>query len=259
MLRQLPATESPLAPADLLLPTHTAGAAAAQREQTMHLQSSLEHARRGMGLQVVLHDVTLQRRLPPPAQRLQLTQLLPPWAEWDQQASSCSIYTDDSPGEAQQWPCKWRRLEQPFTRQAEAEATLLLPPSAGLTVRLRLALDGHRMPSGVVYPSDAHRGFDLPPAHAQLLSADRVPAAAVTHDGQLVSSETAEAAKDTLLQAMGHPLPIESLGPDFSMPYNVVTVSLTILASVGGGLINLLVRWGRLHATQPWPLKPREQ
>jgi len=233
------------APVDLLLPLAGNEPSATQLGDILQVRSSLEHTQRGMGRHVVVHDVTAARQAGQ-ARPLQLLQLLPQWLEWQQNASDCTVYLMKSPGRGRAWPCDLQLQHDALTHQASAVVTLTSPAEQHFTVRIRLVLDGYFMPVGAAYPSDAHRGFDLPPAHAQLWCAAAGKATAVN---------AATPADCTKLEAFGHPLPIEGLGPDFSMPYNVVTVSLTILASVGGGLVNLLLRWGRLHATKPWPLK----
>ncbi len=235
------------APADLLLPLLEG--ATAEDHHAMYIRSSLEHVQRGMGVQVLVHDVSIPPLPSGTGVRLHLQQRLPQWIKWVSQRSTCSTLSFDTPDAPRFTDCVWNSSGDPFTELSTASVHLpLLPTERPQTVRFRMFFDGHYMPAGSMYPSDAHRGFDIPPATAQLLEIHSAQAH-VAGSGSVTTEASAQASP--LWVASGHALPMEGLGPDFSMPYNVVTVSLTILASVGGGLINLLLRWGRLHATVP--------
>ena len=71
------------------------------------------------------------------------------------------------------------------------------------------------------YPPDANRGFDVAPATIRLVS--------TVEDGQSMYLRTT-----SLLL----PLPT----PDFSMPYNVIILTSTVIAMAFGSVFNLLVR-----------------
>jgi phosphatidylinositol glycan class T len=73
------------------------------------------------------------------------------------------------------------------------------------------------------YPPDANRGFDVAPAVIRLISP-------LAHG----SSSPVYLRTTSLLL----PLPT----PDFSMPYNVIILTSTVIALAFGGIFNLLVR-----------------
>lgn len=72
------------------------------------------------------------------------------------------------------------------------------------------------------YPPDANRGFDVAPAVIRVLPADN-------------STEASQYLRTTSLLL---PLPT----PDFSMPYNVIILTSTVIALGFGSIFNLLVR-----------------
>ena len=75
------------------------------------------------------------------------------------------------------------------------------------------------------YPPDANRGFDIAPAVIRILP---------TTNGSALSSEAVYLRTTSLLL----PLPT----PDFSMPYNVIILTSTVMALAFGSIFNLLVR-----------------
>ena len=104
---------------------------------------------------------------------------------------------------------------------------LVLNASASWDFRVALPLDLLHMPIGEVYPSDAHRGMDMPPVQASVTCSH--------------SSEE--------LVGWSNPTPVEGPGPDFSMPYNVAVVAGTAMAFIVGGMLNVLTFQARLAAT----------
>ena len=72
------------------------------------------------------------------------------------------------------------------------------------------------------YPPDANRGFDVAPAVIRLISSDN-------------STST-----QTYLRTTSLLLPLPT--PDFSMPYNVIILTSTVMALAFGSIFNLLVR-----------------
>ncbi|MCJ1313164.1 Subunit of the glycosylphosphatidylinositol transamidase complex-like protein [Agyrium rufum] len=75
------------------------------------------------------------------------------------------------------------------------------------------------------YPPDANRGFDVPPAVIRLLP----------------SNDTTEGlSRTTYLRTTSLLLPLPT--PDFSMPYNVIILTSTVMALAFGFIFNLLVR-----------------
>ncbi|RKP15294.1 GPI transamidase component PIG-T [Piptocephalis cylindrospora] len=110
-------------------------------------------------------------------------------------------------------------------RPSIIELILQLPPSSILT----LVLDVDRaMLKYSEHPPDANRGFDLPPA---ILTLHHRP-------GQ-VSSEDADGGPWRLYTS---PLLVSLPTPDFSMPYNVITLTCTTVALFFGSMFNLLTR-----------------
>jgi len=69
------------------------------------------------------------------------------------------------------------------------------------------------------YPPDANRGFDIAPAMITIKSGDR-KGFSIRTTSLLLSLPT----------------------PDFSMPYNVIILSSTVMALAFGSIFNLLVR-----------------
>lgn len=76
------------------------------------------------------------------------------------------------------------------------------------------------------YPPDANRGFDIPAAIIRVL-----PSASSTDDEQQQGS---------YLRTTSLLLPLPT--PDFSMPYNVIILTSTVIALGFGSIFNLLVR-----------------
>ena len=73
------------------------------------------------------------------------------------------------------------------------------------------------------YPPDANRGFDVAPAVIRLISP-------TSHD----------TSDSTYLRTTSLLLPLPT--PDFSMPYNVIILTSTVIALAFGNIFNLLVR-----------------
>ncbi|GIL71952.1 hypothetical protein Vretifemale_2387 [Volvox reticuliferus] len=105
------------------------------------------------------------------------------------------------------------------------------------------------------YPPDAHRGFDVPAAVVSYLDPLYAPAVqwriTPPRDEDVTGTEVL---KSPLLSALsaGPVKQVYTVGllvplaaPDFSMPYNVICLSSTLLAVYFGALLNLLTRRGR--------------
>ena len=106
----------------------------------------------------------------------------------------------------------------------------MMPPKSSLTVyvefeKVFLALEEH--------PPDANRGADVIPGVAYFLNASdyRDPFGVIDIDDE---EHVLKVQSESLLV----PLPV----PDFSMPYNVITLSSTVLAFYFGAMLNTLVR-----------------
>lgn len=79
------------------------------------------------------------------------------------------------------------------------------------------------------YPPDANRGFDIAPAVIRLLPAS---------NGSTTSASSSQPAVYLRTTSLLLPLPT----PDFSMPYNVIILTSTVMALAFGNIFNLLVR-----------------
>lgn len=83
------------------------------------------------------------------------------------------------------------------------------------------------------YPPDANRGFDIAPAVIRIL-----PSSNSTRNAS--SSSTSSSSEGVYLRTTSLLLPLPT--PDFSMPYNVIILTSTVMALAFGGIFNLLVR-----------------
>ena len=79
------------------------------------------------------------------------------------------------------------------------------------------------------YPPDANRGFDIPAAIIRVLPSN-----------QPAEGRKGESAQGSYLRTTSLLLPLPT--PDFSMPYNVIILTSTVLALGFGSVFNLLVR-----------------
>ena len=104
-------------------------------------------------------------------------------------------------------------------RGTQLELRLVIPPSATLTLTYDFEKAILRYTE---YPPDANRGFDVAPAVIRILSGDEKPGPGIY-------------VRTTSLLL---PLPT----PDFSMPYNVIILTSTVMALGFGNIFNLLVR-----------------
>ena len=103
---------------------------------------------------------------------------------------------------------------QPHDRPALLQATIELPPHETIHLSLRVRKAFLRYQE---HPPDAQRGWDLPPA--VLVPVD-APHRRIYTSALLVDLAT----------------------PDFSMPYNVIIMSSTLIALIFGSLFNMLTR-----------------
>jgi phosphatidylinositol glycan class T len=81
------------------------------------------------------------------------------------------------------------------------------------------------------FPPDANRGFDIPSAIV-----------VVTLKDQKNTTNNKKKTAEQTIYTSG--LMIEMPYPDFSMPYNVVTLTSTLMAFIGGTVLNMLSRKG---------------
>jgi len=98
------------------------------------------------------------------------------------------------------------------------EPILVLPPFS--TVHLALDFDKMFL-QYTQHPPDAHRGWDLPPAVLIPLPSN---------------------SSSSLPRMYTNNLLVDLATPDFSMPYNVIIMTCTLLAMLFGNIFNLLTR-----------------
>jgi phosphatidylinositol glycan class T len=111
-------------------------------------------------------------------------------------------------------------------RGAHLELKLSIPPESTLTLSYDFEKAILRYTE---YPPDANRGFDVAPAVIKVL-----PHAV----GDLSDADTLRRGVYVRTTSLLLPLPT----PDFSMPYNVIILTSTVMALGFGGIYNILVR-----------------
>ncbi|KWU43951.1 Gpi16 subunit, GPI transamidase component [Rhodotorula sp. JG-1b] len=120
--------------------------------------------------------------------------------------------------------------ERPTTLQA----IVRIPPRA--TAHLTLAYEAASL-WYTEYPADSNRGFSIPGATVLLLPPPR-PA------GDENSTDSSLRARQPILQLHTPTTLLSMPTPDFSMPYNVIILSSTVIALYFGSVVNgLLRRW----------------
>uniref|UniRef100_A0A7S3DZ30 GPI transamidase component PIG-T n=1 Tax=Entomoneis paludosa TaxID=265537 RepID=A0A7S3DZ30_9STRA len=102
-------------------------------------------------------------------------------------------------------------------------------------IRLVLEYQPSFLPSFELFPGDANRGIELPPAQATLSWAEEAACGQVEPTWSLGTTTTLYSESLLLLPPT----------PDMSMPFNVLSLSSTLAAFVMGALINMLIRKGR--------------
>src|SRR5215471_8581127 len=114
----------------------------------------------------------------------------------------------------------------PHARPATFESILTIPGRASLSVTLDVAKGFLRYTE---HPPDAQRGWDLPPAvFVPLNDASKPNSSAQSREG---------------FQRVYTPVLLADMAtPDFSMPYNVIILSCSLMAFIFGSIFNLLTR-----------------
>lgn len=107
-------------------------------------------------------------------------------------------------------------------RGTQLELILSVPPSSTVTLIYDFEKAILRYTE---YPPDANRGFNVAPAVIRILKA---------------GSETISKHEPIYLRTTSLLLPLPT--PDFSMPYNVIILTSTVMALAFGNIFNLLVR-----------------
>ncbi len=130
-------------------------------------------------------------------------------------------------------------------RGTQLELRISVPPSS--TVTLTYDFDKAIL-RYTEYPPDANRGFDVAPAIIRLTSS-----AFPVNDTANPDSLTEETAS-VYLRTTSLLLPLPT--PDFSMPYNVIILTSTVMALAFGNIFNLLVRrFVAADEVDSWDLK----
>ncbi|RDX44133.1 Gpi16 subunit GPI transamidase component [Lentinus brumalis] len=132
----------------------------------------------------------------------------------------------------------------PHSRPALLQAVLTLPPSSTLHLTMDVVKPFLRYTE---HQPDAQRGWDLPPAVL-------VPFA--FGEGQ---NGTVAASHGRRPRRIYTPIMLVDLAtPDFSMPYNVIIMSCTLIALIFGSVFNLLTRKFVVVRVSPAPADPAE-
>ncbi|PFH53295.1 hypothetical protein AMATHDRAFT_137876 [Amanita thiersii Skay4041] len=113
------------------------------------------------------------------------------------------------------------------SRPTMLQALLTLPPNCTVTFKMHVVKSFLRYTE---YPPDAQRGWDLPPGVLTLL--DDV-------DGK---GNKIEIGAKTNRIFYTRPLLVDLATPDFSMPYNVIIFTCSVIAFLFGSVFNLLTR-----------------
>ena len=114
-------------------------------------------------------------------------------------------------------------------RQRGTQLELLMSVPADSTVILTYDFDKAIL-RYTEYPPDANRGFDVAPAVIRLL-----PSSGNASGGSFVEGQA-----EAYIRTSSLLLPLPT--PDFSMPYNVIILTSTVMALAFGMIFNLLVR-----------------
>ena len=85
------------------------------------------------------------------------------------------------------------------------------------------------------YPPDANRGFDIPPAIIRLISP-------LSNNNNNNNNNNSQADAEHGIYTRTTLLLLSLPTPDFSMPYNVIILTSTVMALAFGGIFNIIVR-----------------
>lgn len=108
----------------------------------------------------------------------------------------------------------------PHSHPATFESLLTLPPNSAIYLTVDVTKSFLRYTE---HPPDAQRGWDLPPAVFVPLEIH----GNLTYTGRRIYTPT---------------LLVDLATPDFSMPYNVIIFSCSLIAFIFGSVFNLLTR-----------------
>lgn len=127
-----------------------------------------------------------------------------------------------------EFPFQWDIIQDMYYRPAidrkrgtQLELVLSIPPAS--TVMLTYDFEKAIL-RYTEYPPDANRGFNVAPAVIRVLN----------------QTDSSGSPKDVYIRTTSLLLPLPT--PDFSMPYNVIILTSTVMALAFGSIFNLLVR-----------------
>ena len=123
----------------------------------------------------------------------------------------------------------------PHSRPALLQAVLTLPPSSTLQLTMDVAKPFLRYTE---HQPDAQRGWDLPPAVLVPFAFGPEDHSANTTSHNAVGARAGRRPTRIYTPA----LLVDLATPDFSMPYNVIIMSCTLIALIFGSVFNLLTR-----------------
>ncbi|SCZ94980.1 BZ3500_MvSof-1268-A1-R1_Chr11-3g03519 [Microbotryum saponariae] len=138
------------------------------------------------------------------------------------------------------------------SRATTLQALLRLPPRS--TTRLMMVYESSYL-WYTEYPSDAHRGFEILGASVVLLSPSNLSST------EMIKGPSALRARGEWMRLHTSSTLLSLPTPDFSMPYNVIILTSTIVALFFGSLMNRLLRGWRVvsldeedagHVVQAW-------
>lgn len=138
------------------------------------------------------------------------------------------IHTLDAQITRTEFPYDWTVIQDMYYRPAidrergsQLELVMSIPPAS--TVMLTYDFEKAIL-RYTEYPPDANRGFNVAPAVIRVLN----------------QTEVEGTPKDVYIRTTSLLLPLPT--PDFSMPYNVIILTSTVMALAFGSIFNLLVR-----------------
>ena len=119
----------------------------------------------------------------------------------------------------------------PHSRPTTLQVLLRIPANSTLNLRMDVTKSFLR---NTEYPPDAQRGWDLPPAVFTVLDYEG--------ENDLRSQERGPAEIPGRWKIYTKPLLVDLATPDFSMPYNVIIFTCSLIAFLFGSIFNILTR-----------------
>lgn len=119
----------------------------------------------------------------------------------------------------------------PHSRPTTLQVLLRIPANSTLSLKMDVTKSFLR---NTEYPPDAQRGWDLPPAVFTVLDYEG--------ENDLRSQERGPAEIPGRWKIYTKPLLVDLATPDFSMPYNVIIFTCSLIAFLFGSIFNILTR-----------------